>query len=70
MQDEKQTLSLQFKMKDIGLLSLFLNIQFNFEGDCVTMHQSKHMLDCKPKTAPSEMNVNKLRISDSQTLED
>ena len=42
LQDEKQTLSKWFKMKDLGLLSLFLNIQFDFEGDCVAMHQSKY----------------------------
>ena len=43
------------------------------------MHQSKYidqmldkfrMNDCKPKAAPCEMNVNKLRISDSKPLED
>ena len=43
LQNEKQTLSKRFKMKDLGLLSLFLNIQFDFEGDCVTMHQSKYI---------------------------
>ena len=79
LQNEKQTLSKRFKMKDLGQLSLFLNIQFDFEGDCVTMHQSKYieqmfdkfrMNDCKPKAAPCEMNVNKLRSSDSKPLED
>ena len=43
LQNEKQTLSKQFKTKDLGLLSLFLNIQFDFDGDCVTMHQSKYI---------------------------
>ena len=43
LQNETQTLSKWFKMKDLGLLSLFLNIQFDFEGDCVTMHQDKYI---------------------------
>ena len=53
-------------MKDLDLLSLFLKIQFYFEGDCVTMHQSKYIAQmlakfkmnvCKPKAAPYCMNV-------------
>ena len=43
LRNEKQTLSKWFKMKDLGLLSLFLNIQFDFEDDCVRMHQSKYI---------------------------
>ena len=79
LRNEKQMLCKRFQMKDLGVLSLFLNIQFDFESDYVAMHQTRYieqllekfkMKDCKSKAAPCELNANKLRVSDSNFLDD
>ena len=64
----KESLMMRFKMKDPGVLSWFLGIQFKCENDCIEMSQSKfaekilerfNMSDCKPKAVPCELGVNK-----------
>ena len=36
----KGSLKMRFKMKDVGVLSWFLGIQFKFENNCIEMSQS------------------------------
>ena len=64
----KESLMMRFQMKDLGVLSWFLGIQFKCENDCIEMSQSKfvekilerfNMSDCKPKAVPCELGVNK-----------
>ena len=59
---------MRFKMKDLGVLSRFLGIQFKCENDCIEMSQSKfvekilerfNMSDCKPNAVPCELGANK-----------
>ena len=51
----------RFKMKDLGVLSWFLGIQFKCKDDCIEMNQNQcvekilskfTMSDCKPKAVP------------------
>ena len=58
----------RFKMKDLGVLSWFLGIQFRCESDCIEMNQNQYverilskfkMSDCKPKAVPCELGANK-----------
>ena len=75
----KNGLNTQFKMKDLGQLKSFLNIQFVFHDDCIEMHQQNYidkllqkfgMESCNPKRTPCDLSVNKLKISDSTPLDD
>ena len=59
---------MRFKMKDLGVLSWFLSIQFKCGKDCIKMNQRKfvgkilerfNMSDCKPKAVPCELGANK-----------
>ena len=59
---------LRFKMKDLGVLSWFLGIQFKCKDDFIEMSQSKfvekilerfNLSDCKPKAVPCELGANK-----------
>ena len=59
---------MRFKMKDLGVLSWILGIQFKCENDCIEMSQSKfvekimerfNMSDCRPKAVPREFGGNK-----------
>ena len=58
----------RFKMKDLGVLSWFLGIQFRCERECIKMNQNQYverilskikMLDCKPKAVPCDSGANK-----------
>ncbi len=62
----KQTLEHRFKMKDLGQVSLFLGIEFEHDVNKLCLSQAKYinrildrfgMLDCKPKSTPSEMKM-------------
>ena len=64
----KESLMKRFKMKDLGVLSWFLGIQFRCERDCIEMNQNQYverilskfkMSDCKPKAVPCELGANK-----------
>ena len=55
-------------MKDPGVLSCFLGIQFKCESDSIEMNQNKYVerilskfkrSDCKPKAVPCELGANK-----------
>ena len=54
----KRSLSQKFKMKDLGILSWFLAVEFKWENECIEMTQSRYlekilkrfkMSDCKPR---------------------
>ena len=62
-----------FKMKDMGVLSNFLGIQFSFANGNITMSQKKYSLkvldkfnmsECKPKSIPCDASVNKFIMHD------
>ena len=64
----KESLVMRFKMKDLGVLSWFLSIQFKYGKDCIERNQRKfvekilerfNMFDCKPKAVPCELGANK-----------
>ena len=64
----KERLSQLFSMKDLGQIAYFLGIQFEREGNFVTMHQSQFikkilqkfgMENCRPRSTPCEINANK-----------
>ena len=69
-----------FKMKDLGVLSNFLGIQFSFTNGNITMSQRKYSLkvldkfnmsECKPKPIPCDASVNKFIMYDeSPELDD
>ena len=55
-------------MKDPGVLSCFLGIQFKCESDSIEINQNKYVerilskvkrSDCKPKAVPCELGANK-----------
>ena len=76
----KQSLSLKFKMKDLGVVSWFLGIEFNIKDNLIEMNQSKYvekiltkfkMSDCNPKATPCNMTTSKLdKNLDSKELTD
>ena len=64
----QESLMMRFKMKDLGVLSCFLGIQFKCENYCIEMSQSKfvekilerfNMSDCKPTAVPCELGLNR-----------
>ena len=64
----KESLMKKFKMKDLGVLSWFLGVQFKCESDCIELNQNQYverilskfkMSDCKPKAVPCELGANK-----------
>ena len=65
--DIKRKLSSNFKMKDLGKLSMFLGIKFHQRDECITMLQAHYlknvlkvfdMQDCKPRSTPCELKMN------------
>ena len=59
---------MRLKMKDLGVLSWFLGIQFKCENDCIEMSTSKFvekilerfkMSHCRPKAVPCGLGANK-----------
>ena len=75
----KRSLFQNFKMKDLGILSWFLGIEFCFEENCVKMNQSKFikkilskfkMSECNPKGIPCDLNINKSDFEESPELTD
>ena len=68
-----------FKMKDMGVLSWFLGIEFKFTNGNIIMNQNKYCLkildkfdmnECKPKSIPCDASVNKTMNYDSPELAD
>ena len=76
----KRALCSKFSMKDFGLISNFLGIQFELNNAYVKMHQSKFigkilsrfkMSDCNPKSTPCDPGTIKIDSNiDSQPLTD
>lgn len=71
--DIKNCLNVKFQMKDLGEISSFLGIKFTRENNVIKMSQSKYveklltkfnMYNCKPRSTPCEMGVNKYAQSD------
>ena len=74
----KESLMKRFKMKDLGVLSWFLGIQFRCERDCIQVNQTQYverilskfkMSDCKPKAVPCELGANKACESNGSEFE-
>ena len=76
----KETLKNKFKMKDIGQLSWFLGIEFNFDSDgTIKMSQKKfcekvlerfHMSESNPKSVPCDPSITKFDSSVSTELDE
>ena len=67
-----------FRMKDLGLISYFLGIDFLFSDGCISINQTKcidkilkrfDMTDCKPKQFPCDASVANMSHQDSQELD-
>eukprot|EP00794_Sanderia_malayensis_P003868 gene3868-4411_t len=67
LEDVKRTLSKKLKMKDLGVISRFLEIDFNVQPGKIEMNQKSYlpkilerfkMSDCKAKATPSEQKLN------------
>ncbi len=67
LEDVKRTLSKKFKMKDLGVISRFLGIDFKVQPGKIEMSQKSYlqkilqrfnMSDCKAKATPSEQKLN------------
>ena len=80
MKEIKISLSRRFKMKDLGVLSLFLGIEFSVSEGFIEMKQKKYidkilirfgMMECNPKTVPCDVNITSVdRNTDSNYLDD
>lgn len=79
LEEVKQSLKRKFKMKDLGQLSWFLGIGFQYEKDSIVMSQRKFlerilvkfkMEDCTPKATPCDLNANKIKCEDSSEMVD
>jgi hypothetical protein len=75
----KESLKRKFKMTDLGQIAWFLGIQFICEGDAIKMNQSMYidkilsifgMQDCKPRSTPCEIGLNKVKDDDNSELAD
>ena len=76
----KRSLCDRFKMKDFGVISNFLGIEFEVNNNSIKMHQTKfinklltkfRMEHCNPKLVPCDINAAKIdHIEDSQILDD
>ena len=75
----KDLLSRNFKMKDLGIPSYFLGIQFTFNKDSIVLEQSMYvdkllkrfnMTDAKTKPTPCPLGINKELGNASPLLED
>ena len=79
IREVKEALGQMFRMKDLGRLSWFLNINFTFGTDSISMDQTKYiekilnrfqMDGCKHRATPSELGVNKIITENSDDLAD
>lgn len=75
----KETLCRKFKMKDLGKLSWFLGTNFKCNKDAIEMGQTQYidkilskfkMTDCKPKSTPCALGVEKGSEEESRELND
>ena len=71
----KRNLGVRFKMKDLGRLSWFLGLEFNYQDGVIMMNQSQfikrvlrkfNMENCKPRFTPCETGTNKISEDESQ----
>ena len=79
LREVKEALGQMFRMKDLERLSRFLNINFTFGTDSISMDQTKYiekilnrfqMDGCKHRATPSELGVNKILTENSDDLAD
>ena len=79
LNDIKNLLMNKFKMKDLGILNMFLGMKFTFDDDLITIDQSKYidkiltkfkMQDCNPRSIPCDNSIIKLVNDDSNILSD
>ena len=79
LNDIKNLLMNKFKMKDLGILNMFLGMKFTFDDDFITIDQSKYidkiltkfkMQDCNPRSIPCDNSIIKLVNDDSNILSD
>ena len=75
LNDVKRSLSLRFKMKDLGVLEWFLGLEFISENDVIKINQTQYikkvlskfsMENCKPRSTPCEMGTGKLDECDAE----
>ena len=75
----KLSLTQNFKMKDLGIISHFLGIEFTVQNDFISMKQPRYiekdldkykMSDCNPKSIPCNPGINKELSHDSKILND
>ena len=75
----KEQLSRRFKMKDFGVLSNFLGIQFQILDSSIKMHQSDYtikildrfqMLDCNPRSIPCDLSTANIDFNENSILLD
>ena len=68
--DMKRKLSVEFKMKDLGMMHYFLGMEMWQNADGISLGQGKYrieiltrlrMMDCKAMTTPMASNLNLLR---------
>ena len=74
----KRNLASRFKMKDLGVLSWFLGIEFTCGNGTIKMSQTKYierilarfnMKNCKPRSSPCEVSSNKICSDDSAPVD-
>ena len=67
--DMKNNLGNRFKMKDMGILSWFLGMEFIFHDNYVMINHKKYcekilerfdMMNCKSKSIPCDMSINSM----------
>ena len=73
LSDIKNALKRKYKMKDLGVISYFLGIEFKCSENVIEMSQEKYidkilsrfgMSDCKPKAIPCELGVSNATVDD------
>ena len=79
LQSVKDSLNSRFKMKDLGVLSWFLGMEFKCSEGAIEMSQRQYiekllvrfgMAECKPKVTPTVLGVDKVVDTESPELKD
>ena len=74
----KQSLSMRFKIKDLGLIRWYLGVEFEHNHNSISMSQENFirkvlerfsMHDAKTKYLPCDVGMNKFACSESKLLE-
>ena len=75
----KASLSERFRMKDFGIISNFIGIEFEIGNNTIKLHQSKYvqkildrfkMDNCHPKSLPCDPSTTKIDFNEESTLLD